>query len=63
MKQLVHGSDSMDNVPLARTAPTLAQKSLRILLCVVAFLLLFSLYTWDISRNPPGFYLDESATA
>jgi len=53
----------MDNVPLARTAPTLAQKSMRILLCVVAFLLLFSLYTWGISQNPPGFYLDESATA
>ena len=50
-------------MPLARTAPTLARKSLRILLCVAAFLLLFSLYTWGISRNPPGIYLDESAAA
>jgi hypothetical protein len=46
-----------------RTAPTVAQKSLRILLCVAAIVLLFSLYTWGVSRNPPGFYLDESATA
>src|SRR4029077_12892462 len=43
--------------------PTVAQKSLRILLCVAAVVLLFSLYTWGISQNPPGFYLDESATA
>ena len=63
MRQLVHGSDSMDNVPLGRTAPTLAQKSLRILLCVTAVIFLFCLYTWGISQNPPGFYLDESANA
>jgi hypothetical protein len=53
----------MDNMPLGRTAPTLAQKSLRILLCVTAIILLFCLYTWGISQNPRGFYLDESATA
>jgi hypothetical protein len=41
----------------------MAQKSLRILLCIAAVGLLFSLYTWGISENPPGFYLDESATA
>jgi hypothetical protein len=46
-----------------RSAQTMAQKSLRILLCVAAVVLLFSLYTWGISRNPPGFYLDESTTA
>lgn len=40
-----------------------AKKSPRFLLCVAAVVLLFSLYTWGISRNPPGFYLDESATA
>jgi hypothetical protein len=40
-----------------------AQKSLRILLCIAALVLLFSFYTWGITRNPPGFYLDESATA
>src|SRR6266566_8569685 len=39
------------------------QKSLRILLCVAALALLFCLYTWGISQNPRGFYLDESATA
>ena len=41
----------------------MAQKSLRILLCIAAVVLLFSLYTWGISENPPGFFLDESATA
>jgi hypothetical protein len=40
-----------------------AQKSLRILLCIASLVLLFSLYTWGITRNPPGFFLDESATA
>jgi hypothetical protein len=46
-----------------QTAPTVAKKTLRILLCVAALIFLFSLYTWGISRNPPGFHLDESATA
>jgi hypothetical protein len=41
----------------------MAQKSWRILLWVAGLVLLFSLYTWGISRNPPGFYLDESMTA
>src|SRR3954452_1175626 len=41
----------------------MAQKSLRILSCVAAAVLLFILYTWGISQNPRGFYLDESATA
>jgi hypothetical protein len=53
----------MENMLLRPNAPTVAQKSLRILLCVAAVVLLFSLYTWGISHNPPGFYLDESATA
>ena len=49
---------------LLRTQPrTLLQRSLRILLWAAALILLFSLYTWGISKNPPGFYLDESATA
>jgi hypothetical protein len=39
------------------------QKSLRMLACVAGFVLLFILYTWGISQNPPGFYVDESATA
>ena len=48
---------------LKRTARPWIKKSLRILLCVAALVLLFSLYTWGITKNPPGFYLDESATA
>ncbi len=41
----------------------MAKKTLGILLWVAALILLFGLYTWGISKNPPGFYLDESATA
>src|SRR5438046_125553 len=48
---------------LRRTGTTVAQKSLRILLCFSALFLLFNLYTWGVSRNPPGFHVDESATA
>ena len=44
-------------------APTVAQKSLRVLLWAAALALIFSIYTWGISQNPPGFSLDESATA
>src|SRR5882724_3776336 len=53
----------MDNILLRRGVPTAVQKSLRILLCVAGLVLLFTFYTWGISRNPRGFYLDESATA
>ena len=53
----------MNNMVLRRATPTVAQKSLRISLCVAALALLFCLYTWGISQNPRGFYLDESATA
>jgi hypothetical protein len=53
----------MANMFLRGNAPTVAQKTLRILLCVAALVLLFGLYTWGISQNPPGFYLDDSATA
>jgi len=48
---------------LRLTAPTVAQRALRILLCVAAVVVLFSLYTWGISQNPGGFCLDESANA
>jgi hypothetical protein len=48
---------------LKLTGPSVAQKSLRILLCVAPVVLLFGLYTWGASQNPPGFSLDESATA
>src|SRR5438093_1238386 len=53
----------MDGILLRTQRRTMAQRSLRILLWVAALVLLFSLYTWAISKNPPGFYLDESATA
>src|SRR2546423_7444405 len=53
----------MNNMVLRGATPTVAQKSLRISLCVAVLALLFCLYTWGISQNPRGFYLDESATA
>jgi hypothetical protein len=53
----------MGNILLRQSASKAARKSLRILLCVAAAVLLFSLYTWGITKNPPGFYLDESVTA
>jgi hypothetical protein len=49
-------------LPKRRALPWI-KRSLRILLCIAALVLLFALYTWGISKNPPGFYLDESATA
>src|ERR1700751_4141512 len=48
---------------LGRSSLTAARKSLRTSLCVAALVVLFIVYTWGISRNPPGFYVDESATA
>jgi len=39
------------------------KQTLRIGLSLLVFLVLFRVYTWDISNNPRGFYLDESATA
>lgn len=46
-----------------QTTATVAKKTLRILLCVGALAFLFGLYTWGITKNPPGFFLDESVTA
>ena len=53
----------LTNMLSRQATPSVAQKSLRILLCVAGLALLFGLYTWGISQNPPGFYLDESANA
>jgi hypothetical protein len=53
----------MTNILLRPEVPGVVRKILRILLWVAAVVLLFSLYTWGITRNPPGFFLDESATA
>jgi hypothetical protein len=52
-----------NDTPVTGGAASVTSKVLRILLCVAAAVLLFSLYTWGISQNPPGFFLDESATA
>jgi len=52
-----------NNIPVTEGPARVTQKALRILLWVAALALLFSLYTWGISQNPRGFYLDESATA
>ncbi|HWY40446.1 MAG TPA: hypothetical protein VNX27_06595 [Chthoniobacterales bacterium] len=41
----------------------LNKNNLRRPLLVAAFLALFAVYTAGIARNPPGFYMDESATA
>src|SRR6266540_5205949 len=53
----------MTNILLRLGVPGMVQNTLRIFLCVAALVLLFILYTWGVSRNPPGFFLDESATA
>lgn len=50
-------------MPVTGGAVSLASKALRLLLWVAALVLLFGLYTWGITQNPPGFSLDESATA
>jgi hypothetical protein len=41
----------------------LNKKNLRRMLLVAGLIALFALYTSGITRNPPGFYMDESATA
>src|SRR5215468_3087476 len=51
------------NMPIGQHATGVTQNVLRILLYATAVILLFLLYTWGVSQNPPGFYLDESATA
>src|SRR5215831_5636600 len=51
------------NMPTGQHAAGVTQNVLRILLRTTAVILLFRLYTWGVSQNPPGFYLDESATA
>jgi len=48
---------------MRRDARELARKILRIVLCAICVVLLFILYSRGVSQNPPGFYVDESATA
>jgi hypothetical protein len=53
----------MHNITLRPSAEAVIGKILRVLACAAGLVLLFCLYTWGISQNPRGFYLDESATA
>jgi len=53
----------IENALRRRDGPSRAEKIVRILLLAAGIVLLFSVYTWDLSKNPRGFYLDESATA
>ena len=41
----------------------LSRKRVRILTWIAGIALLFAVYTWGLSTNPPGFYVDESALA
>lgn len=50
-------------MPSLLLASIMSHNKLRILLYVAALTLVFGVYTWGISNNPPGFYLDESANA
>lgn len=52
-----------NNRPVTGRAAGITQKALRILLCATAVIVIFCIYTWGITQNPPGFCLDESATA
>jgi hypothetical protein len=39
----------------------LSRPRVRIVTWIVGIALLFAMYTWGLSKNPPGFYVDESA--
>jgi hypothetical protein len=52
-----------NNRPVTGSAAGVTQKAVRLLIYASAVVLLFGLYTWGITQNPPGFFLDESATA
>ena len=40
-----------------------SRERVRILIWIAGIALLFAVYTWGLSTNPPGFYVDESALA
>lgn len=40
-----------------------SRERVRILTWIASIALLFAVYTWGLSKNPPGFYVDESALA
>ncbi len=41
----------------------LSRERIKILAWIAGLVLLFAAYTWGLSNNPPGFYVDESALA
>src|SRR5947207_131652 len=47
--------------PVVKTRRTLSW--LRVVLIALGFVLLYIFYVNDLSNNPPGFYIDESAIA
>jgi hypothetical protein len=46
-----------------RIPSILSRERVRILAWIAGIALLFAVYTWGLSKNPPGFYVDESALA
>jgi len=46
-----------------RIPSVLSRKRARILALIAGIALLFTIYAWGLSKNPPGFYIDESALA
>jgi hypothetical protein len=46
-----------------RIPSLLSRDRVRILAWIAGIALLFTIYAWGLSKNPPGFYVDESALA
>jgi hypothetical protein len=46
-----------------RIPSVLSRKRVRMLAWIAGIALLFAIYAWGLSKNPPGFYVDESALA
>ncbi|HYX28740.1 MAG TPA: hypothetical protein VE863_09240 [Pyrinomonadaceae bacterium] len=55
-------SDQIDQ-PLHATTKRALLSWLRVVAIILGFLLLYLFYLNDLSKNPPGFYIDESAIA
>lgn len=53
----------MENTIRRQEVASPAQRSLRILVWLAILVVAFIVYTWGVSRNPPGFHVDESVTA
>src|ERR1041384_3718295 len=46
-----------------RIPSVLSRERVRILAWIAGIAVLFTIYAWGLSKNPPGFYIDESALA